>query len=273
MRFLGGTKLALLSSVGLWFACMVTVQAENYSQQMDSITQALAGKMQTGGVKRITVAEFTDLTGNKSEFGRFLQDELSVDLTMIAGESKSFAVQSGFVLPMKAGQPDMGKLPQALQSANLDAVIMGTFTASEDQVTVAVKVISATSTADIAAVTAKFDKTKDIAGMIGHVDADSSPVSSTFTTPPALVTKASQQNDQPIAMSKDPLAVAVAALNTFSNYCMTTLAADNGPHNRHPRLPCHIGQNLGQLDVHLLECFLHMQYMRRSMLDELRTMA
>jgi hypothetical protein len=55
-----------------------------YEHEIKSISSSISDSIAKSGKKRIAVVDFTDLQGNVTELGRFLAEELSIDLTNTA---------------------------------------------------------------------------------------------------------------------------------------------------------------------------------------------
>jgi hypothetical protein len=64
--------LALFGSSGVW----------GYEEEIKQLSAAIANDISGVGTQTIAVVDFTDLQGNVTEFGRFVAEEMSVDLAM-----------------------------------------------------------------------------------------------------------------------------------------------------------------------------------------------
>jgi hypothetical protein len=127
--------------------------AQDLDTALSKLTDDLAAKIKAGGCKKVTVLDFTDLQGGSSELGRYIAEQLNVDLVMtkhdfavldranlksILAEHKLTA--TGLVDPENAKQ--LGKF------AGVDALIIGNITPYGKHIKLAVKVIT-TETAEI----------------------------------------------------------------------------------------------------------------------------
>ncbi len=118
------------------------------------LTTKLASQVSQQGKKKVTVLDFTDLQGNSSELGRYLAEQITVNLVLqqtnysvldranlksILAEHKLTA--TGLVAPENAKK--LG------QFAGVDALILGTIVSMDQSVEITAKII-ATDTAVIA---------------------------------------------------------------------------------------------------------------------------
>ena len=125
------------------------------------ISKTLVGKSKS----KVAVLDFTDLQGRPTELGRFLAEQLSIDLVNSSGMSvmdrahlKSILdehkfSESGLVSP--EGAKKLG------QFAGVDAILLGTVTSMEDDMVLTAKAISTETAEIIAANKATFRRTKD----------------------------------------------------------------------------------------------------------------
>lgn len=148
----------------LAFFASVTLAA---GQQLDSVSTALASRLQQAGRSTVAVVDFTDLQGGATELGRYLAEELSVTLAMSA---KGFTVidrthlkailqehklgASGLIDSLTARQ--LGKI------AGVDTLITGTLTPFGDSVRLTVKALDSQTAGMLAATSADIPRTKAI---------------------------------------------------------------------------------------------------------------
>lgn len=134
------------------FLCL-PVFAQDMDTELSKLAKALAVPVKEAGHKKVTVLDFTDLQGNTSELGRYIAEQLTVDLVMakpgfaildranlnkILAEHKLTA--SGLVDPENAKK--LG------QFAGVDALILGTMTPKMVDIDLTAKIIT-TDTAEI----------------------------------------------------------------------------------------------------------------------------
>jgi len=168
----------------------------------DKLSKALVSK----GRKKVAPIDFVDLQGRPTELGRFLAEQLSVELVNAEGISvvdraniKSILAEhklteEGLVKPENAKQ--LG------QFAGIDAFLIGTVTPMDDTVVLTVKAVSTETAEVIAAGKASFKKTSEIQQLLNRgvsangSDKSGSPAATAFTAtapsavePNAIVTK------------------------------------------------------------------------------------
>ena len=51
-----------------------------YEKELSSLSESLAGNIAKNSKKTVAVVDFTDLQGNVTELGRFIAEELSVEI-------------------------------------------------------------------------------------------------------------------------------------------------------------------------------------------------
>ena len=129
------------------------VQAQDMDAELSSLADKLALPIKDHGNKKITVIDFTDLEGGVSELGKYIAEQLTVDLVM---SKRDFAIlyranlqkivaehkltSQGLVDPENAKQ--LGKF------AGVDAIILGTIIPKGQSISLTAKIIT-TETAEI----------------------------------------------------------------------------------------------------------------------------
>src|SRR5260370_39596874 len=78
-----------LVSLGIALLLAPVAAVPAVAQDMKTVSSSLASRIAASGHKAVAVVDFTDLQGNVTELGRFLAEELSVDL---GGDAKGFEV-------------------------------------------------------------------------------------------------------------------------------------------------------------------------------------
>ena len=160
---------------GLCVATILTVMAVGpaLAQDLKPVSASLAHRIEASGRKTVAVIDFTDLQGNVTELGRFLAEELSVDLV---NDAKSFKVidrthlkailhehklaSTGLIDPQTARQ--LGRI------AGVDALVTGTLTPLGDSVRLSAKVLDTETATMIAASTVNVPKTKAIEELLSR---------------------------------------------------------------------------------------------------------
>ncbi|MGO8677905.1 MAG: FlgO family outer membrane protein [Limisphaerales bacterium] len=153
--------------------CQSLAHAQDIDKELSDLAEKLATQVKEHNNKKITVLDFTDLEGVSSELGRYIAEELTVDLVMgkrgfavldranlksILAEHKLTA--SGLVNP-----DDAKKLGQF---AGVDALILGTITPKDADFTLTAKIITTETAEVVGAAKAKFKSNKDIEKLLEH---------------------------------------------------------------------------------------------------------
>ncbi len=138
-----------------------------YEKEIKNMSANIAEAISKAGKKTVAVVDFTDLQGNVTELGRFLAEELSVDLAVTAKgfevidrtHLKSILTEhklsiSGLVDPKTVKQ--LGKI------AGVDAIVTGSVTPFGDSIRVSCKVIATDTARVIGAGKGDIAKTKAI---------------------------------------------------------------------------------------------------------------
>jgi len=155
------------------FLLILTGLCPATAQDMKPLSTALAKSITASGRKTVAVVDFTDLQGNVNELGRFLAEDLSVDLV---SDAKGFEVidrthlksilqehrlaTTGLIDPQTARK--LGEI------AGVDALVTGTMTPFGDSVRLSAKVLDTATAKTIAASTAEVPKTKAIEELLSR---------------------------------------------------------------------------------------------------------
>src|SRR5579862_3810036 len=144
---IAATVLSILVYSGMF------AQAQDMDTALSNLADNLAVQIKDHGNKKVTVLDFTDLQGGSSELGRYIAEELSVDLVM---GKHDFAVLDRANLKSILAEhkltaeglvnPDNAK--KLGQFAGVDAMIVGNIIPMNSNVDLTVKIIT-TDTAEI----------------------------------------------------------------------------------------------------------------------------
>jgi len=177
----GRTCPRLLS---LTLALLLTAIAARsaFAQDLKTVSASLANRVAASGRKTVAVIDFTDLQGNVTELGRFLAEELSVDLV---NDAKGFEVIERTQLKTilqehklaATGVIDPQTARKLGQIAGVDALVTGTITPLGDSVRLSAKVLDTTTAKMIGAYTVDIPKTKAIEELLAKGIGDSPPSS------------------------------------------------------------------------------------------------
>ncbi len=143
------------------------VYAVAYEHEIKSISSSISDSIAKSGKKRIAVVDFTDLQGNVTELGRFLAEELSIDLTNTA---RGFVIidRTHLKTLLKehklsiSGLVDPATAKKLGQIAGVDAIVTGSVTPLGKSVKVSCKVIATDTAMVIGASKGEIARTRGI---------------------------------------------------------------------------------------------------------------
>src|SRR5664279_4954421 len=143
--------------------CITALNAQTLEKEIPAIAGKLSKTLVAKGRKKVAAIDFVDLQGRPTELGRFLAEQLSVELANAEGISvvdraniKSILAEhklseEGLVKPENAKK--LG------QFAGVDAILIGTVTSLDDSIILTVKAVSTDTAEVVAAGTIKFQNT------------------------------------------------------------------------------------------------------------------
>ncbi|GEM_PF-870328 len=172
-RSVGVRTYPELVGLGLALLWMIIAAASAFAQDMKAVSASLASRIAASGRKTVAVIDFTDLQGNVTELGRFLAEELSVDLV---NDAKGFEVIDRTHLKSilqehklaTTGLIDPKTARKLGQIAGVDALVTGTITPLGDSVRLSAKVLDTTTARMFAASTVEIPRTKAIEDLLGR---------------------------------------------------------------------------------------------------------
>ena len=150
-------------------ACMMLVSAvgaASMDEEMTLLKDKLSKQLVAKGRKKVAALDFTDLQGRKNELGRYLAEQLTIELVSAEGIAvvdranlKSILdehklTEEGLVNPENAKK--LG------QFAGVDAIILGSISSLETQIVLQVKAVSTETAEVVAAGTCKFAKSSEL---------------------------------------------------------------------------------------------------------------
>jgi TolB-like protein len=128
-------------------------RAQDMDTELSKVADKLASQIKDQGRKKVTVLDFTDLQGGSSELGKYVAEQLTVDLVI---SRKDFSVLDRANLKSILAEhklaatglidPDTAK--KIGQFSGVDAIILGTVTSKDQSVAITAKIIT-TDTAEI----------------------------------------------------------------------------------------------------------------------------
>ncbi len=158
----------------LFFMIFFSSASFGYEKELKNLALNLIEKIGQTQKSRVAVVDFTDLSGNNSEFGRFISENLSTFLMM---ENPSFEVidrmhlkkmMSELKLAETLGDLTSEGTQQLSAKTGVEALITGSYMAFDDYVRLTIKVIEAGSAKILTAATGELPKTKAIADLLNR---------------------------------------------------------------------------------------------------------
>lgn len=153
------------------------VLAQAMDKELTELAQKLATQIKDNSKKKVAVLDFTDLQGSGSELGRYIAEELTVNLVM---NRKDFSVLDRANLKSvlaehkltATGLIDPDNAKKLGQFAGVDALIMGTIVPMNENIQLTAKIIT-TDTAEIVGAAKTLIKTNEIALKLMSTPAES----------------------------------------------------------------------------------------------------
>lgn len=168
-----------------------SLNASAYETAIGNISSSLSKSISKSGKKSVAVVDFTDLQGNTNELGRFISEEISVDLINKAqgfdvidrNHLKSVLTEHKFTM---SGLVDPKTIKKLGQIIGADAIVTGSITPFGDTIRVTCKVIATDTARIIGSAKGDIAKTKAIDDLMnkGIGDTKDDPTKSTVSNKP-----------------------------------------------------------------------------------------
>ena len=131
----------------------VLVHAQEIDKELSVLAEKLAAPIKEHGKKKVTVLDFTDLQGGSTELGKYIAEQLTVNLVL---EKREFSVLDRANLKSilaehkltAKGLIDPENAKKLGQFAGVDALILGTIISRNQNISLTAKIIT-TDTAEI----------------------------------------------------------------------------------------------------------------------------
>lgn len=174
-----------------------------YEKEIKGISATITERITKSGKKTIAVVDFTGLQGNVTELGRFLAEELSVELVNAASgfsvidraHLKSILAEHKLSI---SGIADPKAVKKLGQIAGVDAIITGSVTPLENSIRVTAKVIATDTANVIGAAKCDIAKTRAIEELLTREIDTSQPAGSSYV--PSISPKTKKVGDLIITM-------------------------------------------------------------------------
>lgn len=152
----------------LSFILVTSVQAQEMDTELSDLANKLATLTKENDKKKVTVLDFTDLQGVGSELGRYVAEELTVNL--VIAKKTNFAVLDRANLKKilaehkltATGLIDPENAKKLGQFAGVDALILGTIVSRGSKVSVTAKIITTDTAEIVGAAKAEFKMDEDV---------------------------------------------------------------------------------------------------------------
>lgn len=140
--------------------------AEDMDTALSGLATNIAAAIKDHGNRKVTVLDFTDLQGNQSELGRYVAEQLTVDLVMgkhtfaVLDRANLKSILAEHKLTAK-GLVDPENARKFGQLAGVDALIIGNVVPMNPDVDLTVKIITTDTAEIIGAAKTSFASTKE----------------------------------------------------------------------------------------------------------------
>lgn len=145
--------------------------AKALEEETPVLVEALAKQLVAKKKPKIAALDFTDIQGRPNELGRFLAEQLSVDMVLAEGitvidRANISAIMAEHQLTAE-GLVNPENAKKLGQFAGVDAILIGNLAAMENLVVLTVKGIATDTAEVVAAGRMRFDLSKDVQRMLG----------------------------------------------------------------------------------------------------------
>ena len=158
--------------LALWLAMTGELQGQSLDQEMAGLADRVSKALVAKGFKNVANLDFTDIQGQPTELGRFLSDQLAVEIVSTGGVSMVDRANLKSILAehklTEEGLVNPANAKKLGEFAGVDAIMSGNVTAFDDGVVLMVKAISTESASIVAAGRIKFAKTSDIQQLLNR---------------------------------------------------------------------------------------------------------
>lgn len=171
-------KLGTICTILILVQSVNCFSQSEFDSKLQALSDTIAFKINAIGKKKVAVWDFTDPDGQVTRLGKYISEEMSVNLT---NSAKSFNVMDRNHLSTilrehklnAEGFIDANTAKELGRMQAVDAIVTGTITILEDRIKISVKVLD-TETALIVAASKGDLPIKEVASFIGISDGNSS---------------------------------------------------------------------------------------------------
>lgn len=168
-------RMLLVLSCAVFLICTIgTVPVcSAYEDELNNMSQGLTRDIIKSGKKRVAVVDFTDLHGNITELGRFISEELSVNLTRNStkyevidrAHLKAIMTEHKFAA---SGLVDPETIKEIGKIASVDLLVTGLLTPFGDSIRISCKILSTKTAKVLNARKVDIAKTRSIENMLAQ---------------------------------------------------------------------------------------------------------
>lgn len=182
-------KRILLSLLCVGFLLCSTSICGAFEDELGTMSQGLTRDIVKSGKKRVAVVDFTDLQGNITQLGRFISEEISVNLTRNSskyevidrGHLKAIMTEHKFAA---SGLVDPHTIKEIGKIAGVDLIITGLLTPFGDSIRISCKILSTKTAKVLGARKVDIAKTRSIENMLAQsIESGAEPVSKPVPAP------------------------------------------------------------------------------------------
>ncbi|HYM61469.1 MAG TPA: FlgO family outer membrane protein [Thermoanaerobaculia bacterium] len=152
-----------------WLATAGVARAQTLDKEMSTLAGSLSKALVTQGSKNVAAIDFTDLQGQPTELGRFLSEQLAVEMVMAGGVSMLDRANIKSILAehklTEEGLVNPANAKKLGEFAGVDAILIGTVISLDASFVLTVKAIATESSKIVAAGKITFQKTPDLQGI------------------------------------------------------------------------------------------------------------
>lgn len=162
----------ILSTIAFIFFVSICFGQSGFDLKLSSMADSIANKINSKGKKKVAVWDFIDNDGQVTSLGKYIAEELSVDLTN-AAITYNMIDRNHLSTIMKEHQLnaegfiDINTAKELGKINAVDAIVTGTISIFPDKIKVSIKVLDTETALIIAAVRNDLPMTDDIAYYIG----------------------------------------------------------------------------------------------------------
>ena len=147
-------------------------QTQDIDKELSDLAERLAAPIKDSGKKKVTVIDFTDLQGGSSELGRYIADQLTVNLVMakrdfaVLDRENLKSILAEHKLTAK-GLVDPDNAKKLGQFAGVDAIILGSIVPRSNSVSLTARIITTDTAEIVGAAKAAFRMDDNVRQLLG----------------------------------------------------------------------------------------------------------